>query len=596
VSLGVVLDIPYYTGASTNTDTRWDVSIGGHGYVIDTQLLSEFGRQTVSMIRQQSDTSNKPGEASLNPEGLWRRSVESWHHGAGQTWYDKPDSDPFRFRSSKGVDPWTRYGLSLLPDTSLLQAAAGTNQQLAVGGGRLYASDGTTVRVTGVGNTTFATATGTPGAAVTGLASDGTTVYAGFGASGVYTATGTAMSSVYTGTAGIVRYVLGRLIVASGKAIYNVTAAGAITGGTVLLDHPNTGWTWTDAGEGLGWIYLSGYAGDKSLIYKTQIKDDGTGLAVATVAAPLPDGELAQSVTGYLGFIVIGTDKGIRFAVPQGDGNLSIGSLIPTGLPVLCAEGQDRFVWYGLSNYDTTSTGLGRLDLQNFTDNQTPAYASDLMATAQGAVTSVVTYLTDRVFAVSGSGVWMETASKVPTGTFTTGRVTYGIPDSKTLVDIDVRHDPLPAAAEIVISLTLDAGTPFVVGRSDLDGSSVSTPGAFSVNQARGAYLEITATLNGDLTLRRVTLQSDPSAQRTTIYQVPLLLFDRVQLPGGVEADVDVQAEFTYLTGLMNTRQVVTYQEADDAYRVVLDDYTWKPDKRGPDFWDGTFVARLKGV
>jgi len=59
---------------------------------------------------------------------------------------------------------------------------------------------------------------------------------------------------------------------------------------------------------------------------------------------------------------------------------------------------------------------------------------------------------------------------------------------------------------------------------------------------------------------------------------------------------VDVQDEFTYLTGLMNTRQVVTYQEADDAYRVVLDDYTWKPDKRGPDFWDGTFVARLKGV
>jgi hypothetical protein len=598
VSLSSTLSAPWFTGDATSTETRLDVALGGHAYMVDTKYLDRFGRQSVEMIRQQSDDAARPAEQSLNPAGLWRRAVESWHLGAGQEWLDKPESSPFRFHTSKGVDPWTKYGLTLLPATALGEASTDTNLFLTVGGGRLYMSEGQTVRVTGVGDTTFATATGLPANTVTGLASDGTNVYAA-SAGGLYSATGTAFSSYATGAPTLVRYAHGRLIVAIGKAIYNVTASGgAITAGTVLLDHPNSGWSWTDATEGRGVIYLSGYAGDKSIIYRTTIKEDGTGLDVAIPAVPLPDGEIARTVQGYLNFVVIGTDKGIRFAVGDDEGNLTLGSLIPTTSPVYCAEGQDRFVWYGLSNYDAASTGLGRLDLANFTADLTPAYASDLMATGQGTVQSAVTYLNKRWFTVSGLGAYQEQTTKVASGSVNTGRITYGLPDTKTAVAVDVRHDPLPASAEVELFLSADSGTSTSIGASELDGSSVSAEDAFTLNQQRGTYFTITAVIAGDMTLRRITLHADPAATRTVILQVPLLLRHSVRAKDDTtDIPVDVQAELEYLDGLFRNRHVVNYQEGDQSYRVVLDDFTWQPDTRPSAHglaWEGTYIARLK--
>jgi hypothetical protein len=598
MSLSSTLSTPWYTGSGTSSETRFDVALAGHGYMIDTKFMDQFGRQTVEMLRQQSDDADRPAEQTLNPAGLWRRAIEDWSLGAGQEWFDKPDSSPHRFYTSKGVNPWTKYGLTLLPATSLGKSSANTNLYLAVGGGRLYLTDGNGAQVTGVGDTTFAAATGLPANSQVSIASDGTNVYMA-SAGGLYSATGTAFTSYATGAATLVRYVRGRLIVVTGTSAYNVTASGgAITAGTLLLTHPNPSWTWTDAAESFQHIYLSGYAGDKSIIYRSTIKDDGTGLDVAIPAAELPDGEIARSMQGYLGYMVIGTDKGVRFAVADNDGNLTLGSLIATTSPVLCAEGQDRFVWYGLTNYDATSTGLGRLDLQNFTSDLTPAYASDLMATVQGSVQSAVTYLDKRWFTVSGSGAWRELTTKVASGTFNSGRVTYGLPDTKTAVSLDVRHDPLPASAEVELFLATDSGTSTSVGASELDGSSVSTTDAFNLNQQRGTYFQIIAVIAGDMTLRRITLRIDPGADRTVLHQVPVLLHHSVYVADGVTSvPIDVTAEMEFLLGLLQSRQVFIYQEGGEAHRVVLEDYTWHPNSRPPKSgasWDGTFIARLK--
>lgn len=595
MAFGTSFSTAYYTGLPTTSDTRWDVAIGGHGYMIDTDLIELFGRQTVPMIREQSDTGDKPAESSLNPAGLWRRAVESWHFGAGQDWYDRPDSNPYRFRTSKGVDVWTKYALGLLPDTTVADSSTDTNLYLAASGGRLYFSEGQTVRVTGVGDETFATATGTPAAAVTALASDGSTCYAGFGASGIYTASETVFASYATGTVDLVRYAHGRLLAANGNALYNVTASGAIP--AALYTHPNASWDWTDATEGPGHIYLSGFAGDKSMIYRTAVKADGTALDVPVVAVKLPEGEIARSVTGYLGYVVIGTDNGVRFAVPDANGNLTLGALIPTGSAVYCAEGQDRFVWYGLTNYDSTSTGLGRLDLTSFTSDLTPAYATDLMATAQGTVQAVATYRDKRWFTVSGAGLYKQSTSEVASGTITTGRITYGLPDYKLAVALDVRHDPLPSAAAADLSVSVDDGAAEPVGTSETDGTSVSPPDAFVLNQVRGAHFEITATLEGDITLRRVTLRADPAAERTVVFTAPLLFRETLEMPGGVDQSFDLDAEFQYLTDLCANRTLTTYQEGGVAHPAVLDDYQWRPHKRtslGP--WDGTFVVKMKEV
>ncbi|MCA1842162.1 MAG: hypothetical protein LC792_03040, partial [Actinobacteria bacterium] len=97
---------------TTDVPSRLPVAINGHAFLADPVV-----RQTVPVLRQQADTSPEAGEQSLNPQGLWRRSQESWHHGAGQDFLDGRHGaspygatyvDPSRFRSSKGVDVWTK--------------------------------------------------------------------------------------------------------------------------------------------------------------------------------------------------------------------------------------------------------------------------------------------------------------------------------------------------------------------------------------------------------------------------------------------------------------------------------------------------------
>src|SRR5689334_12860346 len=105
------------------TADQFDVVLNGTGYMVD-KFSQQDKHQSVPMLRQQSDTSGRPGEESLNPAGLWRRAQESWHHGAGQEWLDRADSDPYRFRSSKGVDVWSKWALSLLPAVNQRYASA----------------------------------------------------------------------------------------------------------------------------------------------------------------------------------------------------------------------------------------------------------------------------------------------------------------------------------------------------------------------------------------------------------------------------------------------------------------------------------------
>jgi len=85
--------------------------------MIDTKS-NDFGRQFDARVRDSVDQSAEPGEQAINPQGLWRRSQSSWHYGAGQIYSDTADAEPYRFRSSKGIDVWNRGKLSLLPDTT----------------------------------------------------------------------------------------------------------------------------------------------------------------------------------------------------------------------------------------------------------------------------------------------------------------------------------------------------------------------------------------------------------------------------------------------------------------------------------------------
>lgn len=600
MGISATLSEPFYTGGTSSSEvpSRYDVALDGRPYMLDLWPSpytnhSEFMHQSVPLIRNQADQSSSPSESSINPEDLWRRSQDTWHHGAGQAYLDHPDSDSARFDISKGVDVWTKWQLSLLPDTGQKQSSANTNLALCTVGSYLYYADGVTLRRTQdiTGSPTWTTVTGTSGTAITSMCTDGYSVYLACG--GVYRTTrgaATITDAPYNAlTCTLLRYVKGRLMAANTNSIYNITSTAVPA---ALYTHPNTDFTWVDFCDGQSVLYAAGYSGDRSLIYKTAVKADGTALDIPSVAGELPDGEIVRSLQGYLGFVLIGSDLGVRFAEADSAGNLTIGSLIPTTNAVECFEPQDRFCWYGLTNYDAGSTGLGRLDLSALTAPLTPAYASDLMVTGQGTVLSVATFQNLRVLAVSGLGVYAELTTPVVSGTIESGQITYHLPDNKVGMFVDVHHD-LTGSHGVAISV--DGGDFTTIGSTH---TTETTP--FPVGQKRGIRfdmrLTMTAVGNVGPGIRSWTLRSYPTSATVRMITAPLILAEHVVLHNGTSGSADPALELSKIVDLRNTRSLVSWQEADTTYSVVVEDFEWRPhhltaDKKA---WNGTCVVQLK--
>ena len=595
----------YYSGAAISTlvPHPYPIAIAGHPYQVqwDETAIGVWGarfkQDSLPLLRTQADQSSSPGEQSISPEQFWRRSQDSWHYGAGQLHLDRQNSQDHRFYTSKGVDCWTPWKLKLLNTTGAVLASANSSLFMTVAGSYVYVTDAADLKFSSGALSSWTTVTGTPNTA-TSIDTDGTTVYTTHGASGVYsTAAGGASTAVLaTGTATLVRYVKGRIMVAGGTSLYNYTSGGALP---AALLTKNTGWTWVDITGGQSQIYAAGYSGDKSLIYRTAIVAEGTSLGAPIVAGELPDGEIIRSIEGYLGFILIGSDLGVRFASVNSDGSLTIGSLITTTSPVYCFEGQDRFVWYGLTNYDSSSTGLGRMDLSTFTSPLTPAYATDLMATGQGTVRSVATFGEYRLFTIDGLGLYYETANTpVSTGTFSTGLVSYGISDKKVAVFLDLKHEALHG--EISVSIAADARVAKTVGTSTVQ-LSPSPVFSFPTQQLLGEEFQISVTLtptaNVSPVLSRWTLRSYPVPIRTAQWNIPILLFNPITAAGRDYA-LDVDEEVAFLVGLHRSQRIAALQIGNSNYQAVMYDYQWIPEKvvGNVGSMQGTFYAQFREI
>jgi hypothetical protein len=577
------LTYPFFTGGAKSTDVPaiWDVALDGRGYLLDLES-NQFRHQSIPLIRQQADTSDTPGEQSLNPEDLWRRSIDSWHQGAGQTYYDANDSNEAQYHTSKGIDPWTRGQVSLLHDTAQKRASANTNVQVVACGDRLYLLDGDTLAYTtdvtaGTVSWTFISYDFDNAHSV---ASDGFYVWVVDDTDIWYVTRSDDTVNNWAGTptrpGTLVSYAKGRLFVANGSTVTNLFAQGVTDVDDIDADTTgvNPDWTWTDIAAGETAIYLAGYSGDKSLIYRTAF-DDATGsLSSPTVAAVIPDGEIVRSLQGYLGFLLIGTDKGVRFAVAGGNGDLQLGDLIPTS-PVQCFEPQDRFVWFGWTDYDDTSTGLGRIDLRTLNGTQ-PAYASDLMAATQGDVTSVVTFQNLRVFTVAGDGVWVQSSDYVYSGEITSGLIGFRLSTSKTALYLETQHRK--GAGEMQAAVSADEGTFVSVGRRVTTTANSSGVSSTVVGQLRGELFEIKHTLYSDNyeaspVLGRTTLRVDPQAPRRERITLPIVLMEYIESDTGVVRRMDVAAEFARLRALATTRLPVSLQIGRQTYTVIVEDF-----------------------
>lgn len=596
----------YYTGTGTSAlvPEIFPVAINGRPYMVDVKS-GEYTRQFDQRVRDSQDTSTAPGESAINPQGLWRRGQNSWHLGAGQQYADVADSQDYRFYKSKGVDPWTKGELTLLNATKLSLASAATTSNMLVQDGRVYVSlDGDVKYTTDpyASSPTWSDCTGEPAATCNTMATNGDVIYFGFANDGIRKLDPAVSISAISGTKFInttdnyymLGFAKGYMFGAHDHQLRNIQNSGS---NAVVISPFDAAFTWVGVATGQNAVYAAGYAQKKSLIYKVTIKADGT-LDTGSVALELPTGEVVTAISGYLGSILLGTNKGVRYCTTDSGNNLIAGALIPTSGDVKKFTSEGRFTWFTWSNYDGTSSGLGRLDLSNFIAPNTPAFATDLMYTSTANVLNVVTFNNKHCFVVSGVGVIAEDSDNlVASGTIETGIYQWGIPDRKFAPRVDIRVEPLVGSVSAEVAVENGGynsiGTHSDAG--DTEHTFIAPENKFITAGYRFTLTRATA-VTGPVLIRWMS-RAYAAPIRSRLISVPVLLHERHNI-NNKDYYFDVALERDLLEELVANPTIVTYQEKDDQFSVIVEDCRWIPRLvSGTDWlWEGTMVVIMRTI
>ncbi len=468
-----------------NTNISYDTAIGGMPFISAISDKDEGTRQTAPFRKDQFDNGNEPGEQSLT--GWWLRSQMSFHGGTGIKFFDPATNDEagqYRFADSQGVDVWTKGQVTLLKDVvnehETTGPVTGTDHQhpnqhvrsIQWSGiqGVLVHDEYDVDKIAADGTVTHVVDYNTGGAEpVRAICDDGVYFYwvsnavAG-GANKLHMYkklltdnTTTIPSPMFTATGVVIQYaamefIKDRIILCVNNSVYELpTTASALP--TAVYTNPNVNYHYTSVAASGPAIYTAGHSGIYSTIQKYTLNTSGVmpTLTSAVVAAELPAGEIIEKIYYYLGYMCIGTSKGIRVAlVNDQDGSLDYGPLIvETSQPVYDFAARDRFVW-AASGIGALDAGLIRIDLDNELSTLRMAYANDLQVTQTAEhYTTGVAFLgtTNRLafttaFEVTNGAVYLESATVLcPTGYLTTGNIRYGTLEPKNFKRLIGRGD-----------------------------------------------------------------------------------------------------------------------------------------------------------
>jgi hypothetical protein len=407
---------PSTLGFWNNSGEQYNIAVGGLPFMLAPVDVNPYQRGTAPYKKDQFDSSKEPGEQSLT--GWWIRSQSSFHGGAGIKFYDPSSGEtiPYRFVDSQGVDIWTKGQVTLLPDSTqghnTTGEIVGTNNrsqqklesiQWTTGGttyqGVLMLDDYDVDKIDSNGNVThFIDYNLGVSDKVYAVCNDGTYAYwvtNDTGPSGKMqvwkkalnldsTSAGTMMfsSPTITVTNAVMEFVKDRIVMCANNAVYEVSP-NAATIPTPVYTNPNTNYIYTSIAASGSAIYTSGVSGIYSTIQKYTLNTSGSmpTLTSAVVTCEFPAGEIVHRIFYYLGYVLIGTDKGIRASlVSDQDGGLSYGPLIvKTTQPCYDFAAYDRFVW-AATGVGSTDAGLTRLDLSTTVEGEPLrfAYTNDL--------------------------------------------------------------------------------------------------------------------------------------------------------------------------------------------------------------------------
>jgi hypothetical protein len=517
ITEGLPLNVgnPGTSGFWTNRAEDYDVAFGGIPFFMAPTDQNPYQRETAPYRKEQFDNSREPGEQSLT--GWWLRSQSSFHGGAGIKFYDPSagESIAYRYLDSQGVNPWVKGQVTLLKDTTNVHATTGAvtgtdhqhpNQhvrsiQWSSTNGVLVHDEFHVDKIAANGTVTpFVEYTSGTDEKVYAICDDGVFAYwvtnkvAG-GANKLHMYkkaltdnTTTIPSPVITATGVVIVYaamefVKDRIILCVNNSVYELSTAST-TLPSAIYTNPNTNYHYTSVAASGPAIYTAGHSGIYSTIQKYTLGTNGAMpvLTQAVVAAEFPPGEIVEKVYYYLGYMLIGTSKGLRVAnVNDQDGSLEYGPLLfESTQPVYDVACADRFAW--ATTGVGSNAGLTRVDLSQLIEGEPLrfAYANDIIGVQTGTrFTTGVSFIgtTNRLAFASAhqttnGAVYLESASTLTTsGYLQTGAIRYGTLEPKNFKLIRARGEFTNGAMDIqtveengdinnVISYNVSVGTP----------------------------------------------------------------------------------------------------------------------------------------
>jgi len=481
VDVGVLTD----TSVWVNTDIAYDVALGGQPFIYAISDGRPYIRQTAPFRKEQFDNQTEPGEQSLT--GWWIRSQSSFHNGTGITFFDPAlvsNEGAYRFADSRNVDVWTQGQVTLLNSvsqghniTGQIQANGKVNQNLRSikwnnTSGVLLRDDYDLDKIASDGTVThfvdYNAGTDRP---VLAVCDDGTNAYwmtnvnsGGSFKMTIYSKPLTGNSSTsatklfdanFEATTGVMEFVKERIVLAADNKVYEFATNATILPSPVYT-HPSSTHVYTSIAASGAAIYVSGYNGIQSTILKFTLSSAGLmpTLTQGVIAAEMPTGEVIHKIHYYLGYMIIGTSKGIRVAtVSDVDGSINYGPLIvETDQPVYDFCSRDHYIWAATGV--AGSPGLIRMDLTQQIEPLVFAYANDVYYdAATGHNTTAVAFAdgTDQLLFCSeatsatsaGYGyVYIESLTqKATSGYLKTGYIRYNTLEPKNFKRLIGRGD-----------------------------------------------------------------------------------------------------------------------------------------------------------
>ena len=402
---------PGVSGFWTNNAEDYDVAIGGLPFFLSPTDTEPYQRETASYRKDQFDNGKEPGEQSLT--GWWIRSQSSFHVGKGIKFYDPStgETTPYRFTDSRGINVWTKGQATLLKDTTAVEHFVtdsvitpsydaqhlrtikwGTTDGVLLHDGYdvdKIAADGTV--------TNFVDYNSGTDTKVYAICDDGTYAYWVTNTTNKFAMYKKLLTDDYTvgpttmmtsATVAVVsaemEFVKDRIVLCLNNVVYEISPTATSLPGTPAYTNPNSSYKYTSVAASGPAVYTAGFSGLYSSIQKYTLSAS-TGamptLSSASTAAELPAGEIIHKLYYYLGYMIIGTSKGVRVAmVNDQDGSLGYGPLIvETNQPVYDFAARDRFIWCTAGIGDTDG-GLIRIDLSQVIEGEALrfAYANDL--------------------------------------------------------------------------------------------------------------------------------------------------------------------------------------------------------------------------